>query len=319
MDEAMGARGDDSSNDDNDIRQHKKKQRTIRNPYQKRPSLLPPISTKPIYGISAAAQAPAKNSSHVAAALSLKAPPSTTTTTAAAATSPPLPDTNQHTLDNTNNPQQSTNDTLSTSAYQGAVSISLPPWQRLPSRNLSFGSAEILSVTECVRFAAALYQGRSIRCTGVLKQVVMGQQEGTNAHDPILSCLSPPPFLAVRLSDPLHRYNDRNTKEPNGPQLWVIFPTSDATAAIHATPVGSAVTVLGEPVPLKHSSHGGWGLCARLSLTVAPTTNLALEWQALQLRRRYLLSNSVVCNQQQERNNEHKEVLQAGCGPPPYH
>ena len=315
----MGARSDDS-NDEHDMRQHKKKQRTIRNPYQKRPSLLPPISTKPIYGISAVAQASANNSSHVAAALSLKAPPSTTTTaSAAAATSPPSHDTNQLALDNTTNPQQSTNDTFSTSTYQGAVSISLPPWQRLPSRNLSFGSAEILSITECVRGgAAALYQGRSIRCTGVLKQVVMGQQEGANAQHTILSCVSPPPFLAVRLSDPLHRHNDRNTKEPNGPQLWVIFPTFDATAAIHATPVGSAVTVLGEPVPLKHP-HGEWGLCARLSLTVAPTTNLALEWQALQLRRRYLLSNSVVCNRQQERNNDHKEVLQAGCGPPPYH
>jgi hypothetical protein len=42
-------------------------------------------------------------------------------------------------------------------------------WERLPSRNVSFGSAEILTVTECIQHAA-LYQNRAIRVTGLLHQ-----------------------------------------------------------------------------------------------------------------------------------------------------
>lgn len=42
-------------------------------------------------------------------------------------------------------------------------------WERLPSRNLSLGSAEILTVDECVRHSA-LYQGRAVRVTGQLHQ-----------------------------------------------------------------------------------------------------------------------------------------------------
>lgn len=41
-------------------------------------------------------------------------------------------------------------------------------WQRLPSQNLSFGSAEILTVDECITHAS-LYKGRSIRTTGILR------------------------------------------------------------------------------------------------------------------------------------------------------
>ena len=41
-------------------------------------------------------------------------------------------------------------------------------WQRrLPSYNLSFGSAEILTVTECLQYAD-LYRGHSVRVTGIL-------------------------------------------------------------------------------------------------------------------------------------------------------
>jgi hypothetical protein len=42
-------------------------------------------------------------------------------------------------------------------------------WQRLPSQNLSFGSSEILTVDECITHAT-LYQGRSIKTTGLLQQ-----------------------------------------------------------------------------------------------------------------------------------------------------
>lgn len=54
---------------------------------------------------------------------------------------------------------------------QGPVGVSgginLPVWQRLPSRNLSFGSAEILTVAECFRHAS-LFCDKSVRITGKL-------------------------------------------------------------------------------------------------------------------------------------------------------
>lgn len=51
----------------------------------------------------------------------------------------------------------------------------LAHWERLPSRNLSFTSAEVLTITECLKEGqsiAKLYcgQGRSVRITGILDQ-----------------------------------------------------------------------------------------------------------------------------------------------------
>lgn len=40
-------------------------------------------------------------------------------------------------------------------------------WQRLPSKNLTFGSAEILTVEECIKYRV-LYRGRPVRVTGHL-------------------------------------------------------------------------------------------------------------------------------------------------------
>lgn len=42
-----------------------------------------------------------------------------------------------------------------------------PYWERMPSRCLSFGSAEILTVTECLDHAS-LYRNRSVRVTGLV-------------------------------------------------------------------------------------------------------------------------------------------------------
>lgn len=41
-------------------------------------------------------------------------------------------------------------------------------WERLPSRNLSFGSAEVLTVDECIKHAS-VYKNRAVRVTGILK------------------------------------------------------------------------------------------------------------------------------------------------------
>jgi hypothetical protein len=46
--------------------------------------------------------------------------------------------------------------------------INMPMWQRLPSRNLSFQSAEILTVTECLQHTnLSSYLDRSVRLTGL--------------------------------------------------------------------------------------------------------------------------------------------------------
>jgi hypothetical protein len=189
------------------------------------------------------------------------------------------------------------------------MSISLQPWQRLPSQSLSFGSAEILSVTECVQHAALYHQhGRSMRCTGAIQESLPDYP----TVGKVASC--PPPCLSVRLSDPLHgllsgssrNVNARATTEPS-PQLWIVFRTPEQTGTVRTTRLGSAVTVLGEPLPLE---SGDWALQVRLCLPVPPTANLALQWQALLLRRRHLIATTTT--------SEPDAVLWAGCGPPPY-
>ncbi len=42
-------------------------------------------------------------------------------------------------------------------------------WERLPSNNLTFGSAEILTVEECVKYKD-FYRGRAVRVTGLLRR-----------------------------------------------------------------------------------------------------------------------------------------------------
>lgn len=54
-------------------------------------------------------------------------------------------------------------ETKNTTSY----STYTPYWERLPSRNLSFGSAEILTVTECL-VHSTLYQNKPVRVTGLV-------------------------------------------------------------------------------------------------------------------------------------------------------
>jgi hypothetical protein len=54
-------------------------------------------------------------------------------------------------------------------AKETPTSSSTEYWQRLPSQNLTFGPAEILTVDECIAHAS-LYRGRSVRITGLLHQ-----------------------------------------------------------------------------------------------------------------------------------------------------
>lgn len=81
-------------------------------------------------------------------------------------------------------------------------SVSLPQWQRLPSRSISFGSAEILTVPECYRHFKT-YLGRSVRVTGTVLH--------RHVHD---DCM-----ISLVIGDPLeqlHRQSDLKRRLSTG-------------------------------------------------------------------------------------------------------
>lgn len=268
-----------------------KKSRVMHNPYGKKASKPLPISQKPLYGETA-------SSLTVSSSNLVETGQANKEGGDCSSTSRGFVDPDAESKTPMEPPQ--------TPLYQGGpMSISLQPWQRLPSQTLSFGSAEILSVSECVQHAALYHQhGCSIRCTGAIQESLPDHP----ATGRIASC--PPPCLSVRLSDPLHGVLSNSTSQAaatgDSPQLWIVFRTPEQTGTVRATRSGSTVTVLGEPLPLE---SGDWALQVRLCLPVPPTANLALQWQALLLRRRHLLATTTP---------EPDAVLRAGCGPPPY-
>jgi hypothetical protein len=81
--------------------------------------------------------------------------------------------------------------------------IHLPMWQRLPSRNLSFQSAEILTVTECLQHVP-LYAERSVRVTGsIFEKFVhstVADQSNDNMNNSNNDNMN---MVSLLLSDPL--------------------------------------------------------------------------------------------------------------------
>jgi hypothetical protein len=79
--------------------------------------------------------------------------------------------------------------------------MNLPMWQRLPSRNLSFQSAEILTVTECSLENLSLYANRSVRVTGcILERLVHGVSDNNNDS---MIMNNDNDMVSLVLSDPL--------------------------------------------------------------------------------------------------------------------
>jgi len=81
-------------------------------------------------------------------------------------------------------------------------------WERLPSRNLSFGSAEILTVTECIQHAR-LYQDRSVRVTGLLHHRCYLPGSGT--EDVIVQLELKDPHLQSQTQQPHSRSSSTGT------------------------------------------------------------------------------------------------------------
>jgi hypothetical protein len=75
-----------------------------------------------------------------------------------------------------------------------------PYWERMPSRSLSFGSAEILTVTECLEHAA-LYHNLSVRVTGLVHR--RSFLPGWGPADVIVQ---------LELKDPLQRPTSSNSR-----------------------------------------------------------------------------------------------------------
>lgn len=322
----------------------------IRNPYGKKSSALPPISQKPLYGLDPRSNNKTNHDHHgrfidgttrTSSSLSGESEEDNNSAAARLATdSIAQYDTDGSLAKVVENNAISTSPTTTTTStartttsagpcYSEPLSISLQPWQRLPTQSLSFGSAEILSISECLEHAQLYHQhGRSIRCTGIVEKIVSSL--------PGRVVRAAPPCLSICLSDPLAKIHNQKsggtamTNSDNGndskpsslPLFWAVFITPEQTGVIHSTAVGSLITVIGDVIPIELSSsmrgavassasalQRKWALRVRLCIPVAPTTNLALQREALLLRRRHLLSTAAPAN---------GGVLKAGCGPPPY-
>lgn len=140
----------------------------------------------------------------------------------------------------------------------------IPLWQRLPSRLLSFGPAEIMTVSECLQS----HSFPSVRTTGI----VVAQQVG----------------VCFLLRDPLVRAPRRSLLQrrstPSFPE-WMerkdVLRVTVDPKLVPAVAVGTKVTVVGEVEDRRT-------LRARIVRPVPPQTNLRLWQVALQKRRRKL-------------------------------
>ena len=137
---------------------------------------------------------------------------------------------------------------IASSSHKTVGSTTLPTdetatetWQRrLPSYNLSFGSAEILTVTECVQHAD-LYNGQSVRVTGILVE--------HHLHSPSPRIIEETPgasgfattMMCLHIKEPvLHSSESRTASSivqstPSSTNSHAILPTSGQRQAEQAS------------------------------------------------------------------------------------
>lgn len=146
-------------------------------------------------------------------------------------------------------------------------------WERLPSKNLSFGSAEILTVDECVRHSA-LYQGRAVRVTGQLHQrTFVGDDIRTPRH--VLLELIDPCTLMAQSSRAIPTNSPSNPNRthtiPGVPSSTTTTPSTPST--VTSTPYKTPLKTLG----LRKPSSSSTSLLANSSTcssTKTPTSTL---------------------------------------------
>jgi hypothetical protein len=196
-------------------------------------------------------------------------------------------------------------------------------WERLPSRNLSFGSAEILTVDECLTHAS-LYQQRAVRVTGLLKErgflddktVVLELIHPVPSNNHNKKRSSTTPRSSSKKSSLLRQKRKR-------PWFAMTTTTKPATTAMKAAPetltlkvlvdvtmeplstlvVGSLVMVIGTL-----TNEGT--IQARLLQRVQHSMDMTFYTNALKARRKLI--------HQRHQTKQEGEVIIQGCGPPPY-
>jgi hypothetical protein len=187
-------------------------------------------------------------------------------------------------------------------------------WERLPSHNLSFGSAEILTVDECLTHAS-LYQQRAVRVTGLLKQ--------RGFHDDktvVLELIHPVPNNHKKRSPPPRSSSKTSLLRQKRKRPWFATTTATTKPTATVTPspktlkvlvdatmeqlstlvVGSLVMVIGTLTKE--------GIQARL-LQRVQHTDMTFYTNALKARRKLI---------HQRHQKKQEGVVLQGCGPPPY-
>jgi hypothetical protein len=244
-------------------------ERPFNNPYaQKRAP--PELCRKPLYNVPAYSADEDED----------EQPPFETTTR------PPVVATNASTSSTTSN------------ATITASSINLPQWQRLPSKNLSFGSCEILSVKECMNHGESF---KSVRVTGVLleRHVNNDATVSLKLGDPCSISLSPPkektpltrkrqwPGTAQKATS-TSTTSTTPAKSENQACIWV--RANPLHVSVDHSIIGDLVLVMGE---MQQETSGNI-IQARI-LRNANGTNMKLQHNALMARRNLLKGNSQGC------------------------
>ena len=135
-------------------------------------------------------------------------------------------------------PSRNASETKLSSSTSSALSSKSEYCKRLPSQQVSFGSAEVLTVAECLQHGN-LYQNRSVRVTGILSQ--RGFQNGENVTldlmDPVGS-----EQTTRRWTMFTNNYNIRGTTTPSRPPTNTIRSGSVARRpGFHKSSEGSMV------------------------------------------------------------------------------
>jgi hypothetical protein len=175
----------------------------VSNPYATKKS-GPQLSMKPLHEATAVTTTTAPATT----AAVLEAPPITTTPALELSTKDNDADENNtivqdHPVSTISEKEAVTTATTDTVVATVSTSggINMPMWQRLPSRNLSFQSAEILTVTECLQHTnLSSYLDRSVRLTGsILERFVHSNSDNAmnNTDTNMVSLVLSDPLAAL--------------------------------------------------------------------------------------------------------------------------
>ena len=151
------------------------------------------------------------------------------------------------------------------------ISLELPLWKRLPSRTISFGSAEILSVLEFAKNTQTNTLPASVRLTGVLLQKHVHQSSDTTNGLTFVSLLLGDPLL--RPSATKHRQG-RTLAQTTTTKPSRSFMTSPRTTSSLGHRSTQRMNPQMSPIPAANRRQGG-GLWKRPRTSLTRTASTA--------------------------------------------